>query len=169
MILAYLPMNRNPYTATRNMLEIISKMQTNKDLGVWKWPISYKSMTNMLIFLDNTCFTSTIDPCNPLATTYSQFVLLPYLYTSKCLKLISNKKDGDWLCATCWWYPPHTNVNAQESNTKVVWILIDNKCHYRSTIAGSCTSKWIFIYFWKNKVRLSKNEFLNFCFLAKNQ
>ena len=38
---------------------------------------------------------------------------------------------------------------------------------YHNTIAGSSPGKQIFIYFEKNKVRLSKNEFLNFHFLAQ--
>ena len=39
---------------------------------------------------------------------------------------------------------------------------------YRNTIAGSPRSKWFFFcFFWKNKVRLSKTEFLNFIFFSK--
>ena len=39
------------------------------------------------------------------------------------------------------------------------------KVDYRNTIAGSPPGEQFF--FWKNKVRLSKIKFLNFCFLAK--
>jgi hypothetical protein len=43
------------------------------------------------------------------------------------------------------------------------WILMSN-CN---TIAGSPPGEWIFMYFWKNKIRLSKTKIFKFCFLAK--
>jgi hypothetical protein len=38
---------------------------------------------------------------------------------------------------------------------------------YRNTIAHSLPSEGIFIYLKKNKVRLSKIEYVNFCFFSK--
>ena len=62
-------------------------------------------------------------------------------------------------------------------SSKILWACIQiidivskkiNGKWYRNIIAGSPPGEWIF-FFWKNKVCLSKIEFLNFCFLAKNQ
>ena len=49
----------------------------------------------------------------------------------------------------------------------VNWRLFGHVYVYHNTmIAGSPHDERIF--FWNNKVRLSKNEFLNFCFFSKN-
>ena len=40
---------------------------------------------------------------------------------------------------------------------------------YRSLQATSSPSERLIFFFWKSKVDLSKNEFLNFGFLGKNQ
>ena len=65
-------------------------------------------------------------------------------------------------------YVRDTNQPFLESLYHGLWLfLVITKKHYRNTIVGSPLDERIFIYFWKNKVRLSKIEFLNFCFLAK--
>ena len=44
------------------------------------------------------------------------------------------------------------------------FICLSFNVRYLNTIVGSSPGEQIFIYFEKNKVRLSKIEFFNFCF-----
>jgi len=61
------------------------------------------------------------------------------------------------------------DIISQGFVNRSLWVRLNavhNHLEYRNTIAGSPLGEQIF-FFRKNKVCLSKTEFLNFCFLTK--
>ena len=61
------------------------------------------------------------------------------------------------------------NGTEMKGDSILFWNNIVAHVPYRNTMPGSPPGEWIFIYFWKNKVRLSKIEFLNMCFFSKKK
>ena len=66
-------------------------------------------------------------------------------------------------------YPRRSSLVKKTNNSRPIYLKILTNYEYRNTIADSFFGERIIIFFEKIRFASQKTEFLNFCFLAKNQ